>query len=96
MSGMPEKQTYGYVGHGCTILFAALNIADGTVIWATHRPHRSMEFHKISVEIDTEVPVDLAVHVICDNYGTSRLNHPGPGSRFTRGSGCDQLACAAR
>ena len=32
MPGMPEKRTHDYVRHGTTSLFAAFNIADGTVI----------------------------------------------------------------
>lgn len=40
MPGMGEKRTHDYVRHGTTSLFAALNVADGTVIAATHRRHR--------------------------------------------------------
>jgi len=32
MPGMPERRTHDYVRHGVTSLFAAFNIADGTVI----------------------------------------------------------------
>jgi hypothetical protein len=32
MRGMPEKRTHDYVRHGTTTLFAAFNVADGTVI----------------------------------------------------------------
>ena len=34
MPGMPERRTHDYVRHGITSLFAAFNIADGTVISA--------------------------------------------------------------
>ena len=74
MPGMPEKRTHDYVRHGTTSLFAALNIADGTVISAIHRRHRATEFKKFLTKIDTEVPDHLDVHVICDNYGTHK--HP--------------------
>lgn len=74
MPGMPEKRTHDYVRHGTTTLFAALNVADGTVISSTHRRHRSMEFKKFLTKIDQEVPDDLDVHVVCDNYGTHK--HP--------------------
>ena len=37
MPGMPEKRTHDYVRHGTTTLFAALNVADGTVITSLHR-----------------------------------------------------------
>ena len=72
MPGMPEKRTHDYTRHGTTSLFAALNVADGTVISSTHRRHRATEFKKFLAKIDAEVPDDLDVHVICDNYGTHK------------------------
>jgi transposase len=74
MPGMPEKRTHDYVRHGTTSLFAAFNTADGTVISSLHRRHRAVEFKKFLAKIDEEVPADLAVHLICDNYGTHK--HP--------------------
>lgn len=74
MPGMPEKRTHDYVRHGTTTLFAAFNVADGTVITSTHRRHRAVEFKKFLAKIDAQVPADLAVHVVCDNYGTHK--HP--------------------
>ena len=40
MPGMPERRTHDYARHGTTSLFAAFNIADGTVISELHRRHR--------------------------------------------------------
>ena len=37
MPGMPERRTHDYARHGITSLFAAFNIADGTVITELHR-----------------------------------------------------------
>ena len=74
MPGMPEKRTHDYIRHGTTSLFAAFNTADGTVISSLHRRHRATEFRKFLAKIDTEVPDDLEVHLICDNYGTHK--HP--------------------
>ncbi len=87
MPGMPEKRTHDYVRHGTTSLFAAMNVADGTVIASTHRRHRAIEFKKFLTKIDQTVPADLDIHVVCDNYGTHKhpavktwlSNHP----RFT-------------
>jgi hypothetical protein len=53
-------------------LFAAFNIADGTVISSIHRRHRAVEFKKFLAKIDAEVPDDLDVHLVCDNYGTHK------------------------
>ena len=38
MPGMPERRSHDYARHGITSLFAAFNIADGTVITATAPP----------------------------------------------------------
>ena len=72
MPGMPEKRTHDYVRNGTTSLFAAFNIEDGTVISSLHRRHRSVEFKKFLTKIDAQVPADLDVHLICDNYSTHK------------------------
>jgi hypothetical protein len=58
MPGMPERRTHDYLRHGITSLFAAFNIADGTVIGELHRRHRAIEFKKFLVTIDKAVPAD--------------------------------------
>jgi transposase len=70
MPGMPERRTHDYLRHGITSLFAAFNIADGTVISELHRRHRAIEFRKFLVTIDKAVPAGLDVHLVCDNYAT--------------------------
>jgi transposase len=72
MPGMPERRTHDYVRHGITSLFAAFNIADGTVISELHRQHRAAEFKKFLTAIDKAVPAELDVHLVCDNYGTHK------------------------
>ncbi len=74
MPGMPEKRSHDYIRHGTTSLFAAFNTADGTVISSLHRRHRSIEFKKFLTKIDQQVPAELDVHLVCDNYGTHK--HP--------------------
>jgi len=70
MPGMPERRTHDYYRHGITSLFAAFNIADGTVISELHRRHRAIEFRKFLARIDKAVPAALDVHLVCDNYAT--------------------------
>lgn len=70
MLGMPERRTHDYLRHSITNLFAAFNIADGTVIGELHRRHRAIEFKKFLVTIDKAVPAGLDVHLVCDNYAT--------------------------
>jgi transposase len=72
MPGTPERRTHDYVRHGITSLFAAFDIADGTVISELHRQHRATEFKKFLTTIDKTVPAELDVHLICDNYGTHK------------------------
>jgi transposase len=72
MPGMPERRTHDYARNGITSLFAAFNIADGTVISELHRQHRATEFKKFLATIDKAVPAELDVHLICDNYGTHK------------------------
>jgi transposase len=72
MPGMPEKRTHEYVRHGTTSLFAASNTADGTVISSLHRRHRTVEFRKFLIKIDSEIRAELDIHLACDNYGTHK------------------------
>jgi transposase len=74
MPGMPERRTHDYLRNGITTLFAALDVATGEVIGSIHRRHRAVEFQKFLAKLDREVPADLDVHLICDNYTTHK--HP--------------------
>jgi len=82
--GLPERRTHDYRRHGITSLFAAFDIATGKVIGETHREHRSVEFKSFLNRIDKEVPDELDVHLVLDNYGTHKtplikswlLRHP--------------------
>jgi transposase len=70
--GQVERRTHDYTRHGTTSLFAALDTKTGTVIGQLHRRHRSIEFRKFLDTIDVEVPTDLDIHLIMDNYGTHK------------------------
>jgi transposase len=72
MPGFPERSSNDYVRHGVTDLFAALNMADGTVITQFDQQHRSIEFRKFLARIDKNVPDGLDIHLICDNYATHK------------------------
>lgn len=82
--GIPERRTHDYERHGTTSLFAALDHVSGQVISACHRRHRATEFRKFLQMIHREVPDDLAIHLIVDNYSTHKapvvkrwlLQHP--------------------
>jgi transposase len=70
--GQVERRTHDYVRHGTTSLFAALDVKTGKVIGSCHRRHRAAEFRKFLDTIEANVPADLDVHVIVDNYGTHK------------------------
>ena len=70
--GIAERRTHDYQRHGTTTLFAALDIATGEVIGQLHRRHRSNEFLQFLRSIESNVPPDLAVHLVMDNYGTHK------------------------
>jgi putative transposase len=72
--GYVEGVTHNYVRHGTTTLFAALNLATGTVIGRCQRRHRHQEYLHFLKEIDANVPKGLAIHPIVDNYATHK--HP--------------------
>jgi transposase len=74
MPGMPERRSHDYLRNGITTLFAALDVASGRIYGSIHRRHRAAEFKKFLAKLDKQVPADLDVHLICDNYGTHK--HP--------------------
>src|SRR6266511_808341 len=74
MPGMPQRRTHDYARNGITSLFAALDVASGKVIGSIHRRHRSVEVRKFLVKLDKQVPVELDVHLICDNYATHKTD----------------------
>jgi transposase len=78
--GLPLKRgrcgtmTHDYKRNGTTSLFAALNVLDGTVISQCQSRHRHQEWLKFLRLIKSQVPGDMPIHLICDNYGTHK--HP--------------------
>jgi putative transposase len=72
--GYVEGVTHDYYRHGTTTLFAALNVLDGSVITQCKPRHRHQEFLAFLNHLDRNVPVELDVHLIADNYATHK--HP--------------------
>lgn len=70
--GQIAKRTHDYKRHGTTSLFAALDIATGRVIGKCYPRHRAAEFRKFLDEIEANVPADLDVHLVMDNYATHK------------------------
>jgi transposase len=70
--GLPERQTHDYTRHGTTTLFAAFNIVTGKVIGSCLPRHRGKEFVKFLNQLEKDVPADLDVHIVLDNYSTHK------------------------
>jgi len=69
--GQAARRSHDYTRHGTTSLFAALDIATGRVIGKCC-PRHSTEFRKFLDEIEANVPPDLDVHLVMDNYATHK------------------------
>ena len=95
MPATPERRSHDYVRHGTTSLFAALDMGSGKVIGFLKARHRASEFKKFLVKIDEQVPVELDVHLVLDNYATHKTpditrwleRHPRFHLHFTPTSG---------
>lgn len=72
--GQLERRTHDYKRHGTTSLFAALELKTSRVIGQLHRRHRSQEFRRFLDAIEANVPPDLDVHIVLDNYGTHKTD----------------------
>jgi len=72
--GYVEGVTHDYVRHGTTTLFAALDIATGQVLTSCKNRHRHQEYLQFLKQVDANVPSDLAIHLVVDNYATHK--HP--------------------
>ena len=70
--GTPERRTHDYRRYGTTNLYAALDVASGSVIADLTPRHRAEEFRRFLNLIDANVPAGLDVHVIVDNSSTHK------------------------
>jgi hypothetical protein len=67
LPGTPARRRHDHIRCGTASLFAALEVASGTVIGQLSARHRSEEFRRFLNRIDGEVPAALEVHLILDN-----------------------------
>ena len=70
--GYLEGITHQYVRHGTVTLFAALDLATGEIIAQCKKRHRHQEFLQFLKHIDANVPKELDIHVVVDNYATHK------------------------
>jgi len=72
--GYVEGVTHDYIRHGTATLFAALDIATGQVLTSCKNRHRHQEYLQFLKQVDANVPPDLGIHLVVDNYATHK--HP--------------------
>jgi putative transposase len=70
--GYVEGFTHDYKRHGTTTLFAALDIQNGTVLADCKPRHRHQEFLAFLRNIEANVPAQMDIHLIVDNYSTHK------------------------
>ena len=68
----PARATHDYQRNGTVDLFAALDIARGTVISDIRPSHNQDDFIAFLNKINREVPAHLDVHIILDNLATHK------------------------
>src|SRR6476469_4095232 len=90
----PARMTHDYVRNGTTSLFAAFDLASGSVIAQHYRRHRHQEFLRFLTLIGKAVPKDLDLHLFLDNDAAHKapaikewlLKHPRFHLHFTPAS----------
>jgi transposase len=70
--GHIATRTHDYYRHGTLTLFAALDYLEGKVLAHSTQRHRHQEWIQFLRTIDREVPAELDVHLILDNYATHK------------------------
>ena len=61
LPGVPERASHDDVRHGTSSLFAALDVATGKVVGSTRATHRAVEFKKILIKNEDQIPAELDV-----------------------------------
>jgi transposase len=73
-TGHIRTRTHDYVRHGTITLFAALNYLDGKIASFIAPEHTHAEWLTFLKKLDREMPDDITLHLIVDNYATHK--HP--------------------
>ncbi len=68
----PARATHDYVRNGTCDLFAALEIAKGTVVTDIRSSHTTDDFVAFLNKINRNVPDELDVHIVLDNLSTHK------------------------
>src|SRR3974390_2530767 len=70
--GHIRTRTHDYIRHGTITLFAALSYLDGKIFGTMAPRHTHREWLAFIKELDQQMPGELTLHLIVDNYGTHK------------------------
>jgi transposase len=70
--GHIRTRTHDYIRHGTITLFAALNYLDGKIIARIEKRHTHVEWLRFLKQLNREIPKELDLHLIVDNYCTHK------------------------
>lgn len=70
--GQIERRTHDYKRNGTRSLYAAFDVATGTVVGRVTKRHRAQEFLAFLRQIDRATDPELDLHLIVDNSSTHR------------------------
>ena len=70
--GHVRARTHDDIRHGTICLFAAMSYLEGKLIDRTEHKHTRVAWLRFLKQIHREVPRNLDVHVIADNYATHK------------------------
>jgi len=69
---VPERQSFDYIRHGTTTLFAALNVLSGAVIGECSERHRSEDYIRFLKKLDKNCAKNKVLHIVTDNLSTHK------------------------
>ena len=71
-AGQVRTRTNDRYRHGTICLFAAMSYLEGKLVYRTEEKRTHLEWLRFLKQIHREVPKELAIHLIADNYCTHR------------------------
>jgi len=68
----PERQSAGYVRHGTTTLFAALDVLGGNVIGECAASHKAEDYIRFLKKVDKACSKGKVLHIVADNLSAHK------------------------
>lgn len=91
--GHIKTRTHDYVRHGTITLFAALSYLDGKIFGTMAPRHTHREWLAFVKRLDQEMPEEVTLHLIMDNYGTHKAPKVRSWLKWRNTQHCKQHGC---